>query len=118
MLMLMHIEKVTAKAGKKPTDMPIGWLDDGLAFVIRDKEKLVQEWLPVFFKQGKFASFTRKVRLSGQNAVIFVQRSKRCHSWFIFGSCIVGVSVRFSPEIKHKRARTRYLDTNTIREVA
>jgi HSF-type DNA-binding len=71
MLMLMQLEKVSAKTGKKPTDLPMGWLDDGLAFVIRDKEKLVRDWLPVFFKQTKFASFTRKVRLVVINTETF-----------------------------------------------
>ena len=61
MLMLVQMEKVAAKTGKRASDMPVGWLDNGLAFVIRDQGALVNDWLPIFFKQSKFSSFTRKV---------------------------------------------------------
>lgn len=61
MLMLMHIEKVSSKTAKKTGEEPLCWLDDGLSFCIRDKKELVSQWLPVFFRQAKFSSFTRKL---------------------------------------------------------
>lgn len=61
MLMLMHMDKIFAKSGKKPDQAPIGWVNNGLAFYIRDKNELVNKWLPIFFRQAKFSSFTRKL---------------------------------------------------------
>lgn len=61
MLMLIHIENVFAKSGKKTEEAPIGWTLDGRAFIIRSKDELVQNWLPQFFRHGKFQSFTRKL---------------------------------------------------------
>lgn len=59
--MLMHAERLTATSGKKPEDLPIGWSDKGQSFVIRNKVDLVSGWLPLFFRQAKFSSFTRKL---------------------------------------------------------
>lgn len=61
MLMLIHIERIQAKTGEKAESAPIGWVADGQAFVIRDKAKLCSKWLPLFFRQAKFSSFTRKL---------------------------------------------------------
>ena len=61
MLMLIHIEQVFAGSGKKPGKAPIEWALDGRAFIIRDRDVLVQSWLPMFFRYGKFQSFTRKL---------------------------------------------------------
>ena len=59
--MLIHIEQVFTSAGKKDEDAPIGWTLNGRAFIIRSKGELVQNWLPMFFRQGKFQSFVRKL---------------------------------------------------------
>ena len=62
MLMLAHIQKISAKSGKPGEKFaPIEWQKDGLSFVIRDKKKLVDQWLPAFFRQAKYSSFTRKL---------------------------------------------------------
>ncbi|GKY97504.1 hypothetical protein MPSEU_000708600 [Mayamaea pseudoterrestris] len=61
MLMLMHAERLAASTGKRPEEMPIGWVNNGLAFVIRSKTELVSGWLTLFFRQAKFSSFTRKL---------------------------------------------------------
>lgn len=61
MLMLIHVEQVFVEGGKKPGKAPIEWALDGRAFIIRDREELVQSWLPMFFRYGKFSSFTRKL---------------------------------------------------------
>ena len=61
MLMLIHIERISAMSGKRADEMPIGWTLQGRAFIIRSKDELVQTWLPKFFRHGKFQSFTRKL---------------------------------------------------------
>lgn len=61
MLLLIFVERSLIKAGKSTVSAPIAWTLDGQAFVIRDREELVQHWLPRFFPRGKFQSFTRKV---------------------------------------------------------
>jgi hypothetical protein len=61
MLMLIHAERTTVTSGKRSDDAAIAWALGGRAFVIRDKERVVQKWLPLFFRHGKFQSFTRKL---------------------------------------------------------
>lgn len=39
----------------------VSWILDGRAFIIRSKDDLVKDLLPMFFRQSKFASFTRKL---------------------------------------------------------
>jgi len=41
------------------------WLPHGKAFVIKKKEKFASQVLPVYFKQSKFTSFTRKLNRWG-----------------------------------------------------
>lgn len=61
MLLLIHIERNQIKAGKPVDRTPIAWVLEGRAFVIRERDELVHNWLPKFFRQGKFQSFTRKL---------------------------------------------------------
>lgn len=61
MLMLIYMDQEFAKSGKKAEEAPIGWTLEGRAFVIRNKENLVKDWMPLFFRHGKFQSFTRKL---------------------------------------------------------
>lgn len=61
MLMLMYVEREYAKSGRKPSDAPVAWMPDGNSFLIRSKETLVRDLLPLFFRQSKFSSFTRKL---------------------------------------------------------
>jgi hypothetical protein len=61
MLMLMYMEREYAKSGRKIETVPVAWMPDGNAFVIRSKEKFVSDLLPQFFRQSKFSSFTRKL---------------------------------------------------------
>lgn len=61
MMMLIHIEKVFVESGKRRETSPIGWTMGGRAFVIRERNELVNSWLPMFFRHGKFQSFTRKL---------------------------------------------------------
>jgi HSF-type DNA-binding len=63
MITLIHVERECAKQGKRPTctDESIGWVLEGKAFVIRNKEKFTKTWVPMFFGQAKLSSFTRKL---------------------------------------------------------
>lgn len=61
MLMLIHAERTTVTSGRRSDDAAIAWALGGRAFVIRDRERVVQKWLPMFFRHGKFQSFTRKL---------------------------------------------------------
>lgn len=61
MLLLIHIERTLIKSGRNTNRAPIAWTFDGRAFVIRDREQLLQDWLPLFFPRGKYQSFTRKL---------------------------------------------------------
>ena len=61
MLMLMHVDRAAAKSNKRLSEFPLSWTDDGKAFVIRDRTQLCNAWLPGFFGQAKFSSFTRKL---------------------------------------------------------
>jgi hypothetical protein len=67
MIVLIHVEKSTARHGRSNAHSlePIGWTNDGLSFVVRDKERLVRDLLPQFaFPRSKFDSFVRYVSVS------------------------------------------------------
>jgi len=75
MLMLTYVEKLAKDNGSDPL---MAWTPDGRAFVIHKKDALVSEVLPLFFKQGKFASFTRKLYRWGFRQVsISLERVQR-----------------------------------------
>jgi HSF-type DNA-binding len=61
MLMLMYVDRMLAKEGKRVDTAAISWTPSGHAFVIRDKDKVVSDLLPLFAGRGKFSSFTRKL---------------------------------------------------------
>jgi hypothetical protein len=61
MLLLVHVDRMCAKSGKREGDESIGWVNEGKSFAIRDKQHLTSRWLPLFFSQSKFSSFTRKL---------------------------------------------------------
>jgi len=61
MLALTHVNKHVAITGADPLQQSIGWVLEGHAFVIRNKEQFCLQWLPMFFGQAKFSSFTRKL---------------------------------------------------------
>eukprot|EP00543_Licmophora_paradoxa_P004362 CAMPEP_0202441758 /NCGR_PEP_ID=MMETSP1360-20130828/1260_1 /ASSEMBLY_ACC=CAM_ASM_000848 /TAXON_ID=515479 /ORGANISM="Licmophora paradoxa, Strain CCMP2313" /LENGTH=477 /DNA_ID=CAMNT_0049056881 /DNA_START=114 /DNA_END=1547 /DNA_ORIENTATION=- len=62
MLMLTYVEKdCAADSKKKPDESCVYWILEGRAFIIRNKDELVKTLLPMFFRQAKFPSFTRKL---------------------------------------------------------
>jgi HSF-type DNA-binding len=61
MITLIHVEKESSKQGKRPVEESIGWVLEGKAFVIRNKDKFTKTWVPMFFGQTKLSSFTRKL---------------------------------------------------------
>ncbi|GKY96828.1 hypothetical protein MPSEU_000642000 [Mayamaea pseudoterrestris] len=87
MLMLMHVDRSDAKSSRKARDSPLAWTDDGMAFVIRDQSALCSDWLPVFFQQAKFSSFTRKLYRWGFRQIKYHDKPKPLHSGELyFGS--------------------------------
>ena len=73
MLMMMHLERCFAKSGRHCEELPLSWTLEGRAFVIPGdhKDDFVKQWLPMFFPQGKFSSFTRKLYRWGFRQVCF-----------------------------------------------
>mmetsp|Transcript_7447 Transcript_7447/g.12975 ORF Transcript_7447/g.12975 Transcript_7447/m.12975 type:complete len:330 (-) Transcript_7447:224-1213(-) len=43
----------------------LGWIEEGRAFAIRNKDTFLKHIVPMFFKQTKFRSFTRQLNLWG-----------------------------------------------------
>jgi HSF-type DNA-binding len=70
MLMMMHVEKLHANSGKRAGQSPLEWMPDGRGFVIRSKERVVNDILPQFFPKTKFSSFTRKLYRWGFRQVV------------------------------------------------
>jgi hypothetical protein len=86
MCLLLHVDKIVDKSGKKIEDIPISWTTDGLSFVIRDKANLVSHWLPQFFKKGKFSSFTRKLYRWGFRQVNINETQTQSQGAMFFGN--------------------------------
>jgi len=61
MLTLTHVDRYVAASGADASEQSIGWVLEGHAFVIRDKDRFCAEFAPTFFGQAKFSSFTRKL---------------------------------------------------------
>jgi HSF-type DNA-binding len=64
MLMLTYAERDYSppeNGNDVDREAAVGWTLDGRAFIIRNKDDLVKGLLPMFFRQGKLASFTRKL---------------------------------------------------------
>jgi HSF-type DNA-binding len=68
--MMMHVEKLHANSGKRAGQSPLEWMPDGRGFVIRSKERVVNDILPQFFPKTKFSSFTRKLYRWGFRQVV------------------------------------------------
>lgn len=60
-LMLLHISRECKKSGRNIEEECISWDAGGKAVVVRDQNKLCDTWLPLFFGQAKYSSFTRKL---------------------------------------------------------
>lgn len=43
----------------------VSWIEEGMAFAIRNKDTFLKHIVPIFFKQTKFRSFTRQLNLWG-----------------------------------------------------
>ena len=60
--MLTYIEREHAtKHPETASSPPIAWVLGGNAFSVRNKADLVRDVLPLFFRESKFTSFTRKL---------------------------------------------------------
>ena len=61
MLTLTHVDRERSKSDIPESGESIGWVLDGTAFVVQNIDQLCATWLPLFFGQSKFSSFTRKL---------------------------------------------------------
>ena len=64
MLMLIYVDRENTGEKERKHILraaAVSWILDGRAFIIRSKDDLVKDLLPMFFRQSKFASFTRKL---------------------------------------------------------
>lgn len=87
MLMLTYVDKEYKTKGNEACEgISISWILDGRAFIIRSKEEFVKHLLPMFFRQAKFPSFTRKLYRWGFRQVSVAQeRSGTSRREMIFG---------------------------------
>jgi HSF-type DNA-binding len=60
-LLLTHVDTERKQTGIPSSGDCIGWVLDGTSFVVQDVDRLCSTWLPMFFGQTKFSSFTRKL---------------------------------------------------------
>jgi len=61
MMLIVYVESVCARPGRKKETESIGWIPDGKSFVIWNTQHFTTTWLAMFFGQLKFSSFTRKL---------------------------------------------------------
>ena len=67
-------------------NLPVEWTSDGTAFVIRNKDELVKKWLPLFFSQSKYSSFTRKLYRWGFRKTLLSKESDKGAPVVAFGN--------------------------------
>lgn len=79
MLLLVEVERMTAKSGKSPQKACLAWRPEGLSFVIRHGDDLVGKILPMVSCPAKFSSFLRKLYRWGFRQVVdrSVERSDK-----------------------------------------
>jgi len=63
----------------------ISWVRDGHAFVIKDRKELVDNLLPLFFREGKFPSFTRKLYRWGFRQICIPKGGNKKDRDLLFG---------------------------------
>jgi hypothetical protein len=79
MLLLTFVEREISKRTGIPEKACISWTRDGKAFIIRNREELVNNYVPRIFHihKAKFASFTRKLYRWGFRQVILRAKDDR-----------------------------------------
>lgn len=83
MLMLTYVDSENTMKGKH-IDC-ISWTPDASGFIIRDRNELVEKLLPLFFREGKFSSFTRKLYRWGFRQICIPKGQKKKDRDLIFG---------------------------------
>ena len=83
--MLTHVDRIRAKASRSEANECVSWAESGLAFVIRNRDEFVKGLLPLFFREAKFASFTRKLYRWGFRQICIPQGGDRKTREMIFG---------------------------------
>jgi len=61
MILIMYVERISARLRKGIDKESIEWTADGRTFVISHVKHFTSTWLPLFFGQLKFSSFIRKL---------------------------------------------------------
>jgi hypothetical protein len=82
MLMLTHVYS------QKPNDRGmdcISWTRDGHSFIIRNRNEFVGKLLPLFFREAKFSSFTRKLYRWGFRQICIPKSLNRKERDMVFG---------------------------------
>jgi hypothetical protein len=82
MLLLSHVDNVNNKG--EHIDC-ISWAHDGHTFLIRDTQELVDNLLPLFFREGKFSSFTRKLYRWGFRQICIAKGLDKKDRDMVFG---------------------------------
>lgn len=79
MLLLTFVDRENSKRIGSPEKPCISWTRDGKAFIIRNREELVSNYVPRIFHihKAKFASFTRKLYRWGFRQVILRAKDDR-----------------------------------------
>lgn len=78
----------------------VSWLPHGRSFVVRDRERFVQDVMPRFFKQTKFASFQRQLNLYGFRRI---EKKGPDHKSYFHKDFL-----RESPQLLESMARTHF----------
>eukprot|EP00980_Cylindrotheca_fusiformis_P007240 scaffold1525_cov142-Cylindrotheca_fusiformis.AAC.40 len=63
----------------------ISWARDGHTFIIRDRKELVDFLMPLFFRGGKFSSFTRKLYRWGFRQICVPKGGDKKNREMVFG---------------------------------
>jgi hypothetical protein len=72
-------------ADQQGSHFPVGWMHDGLSFIIRNESEFIRLVVPKFFKEGlKFSSFKRKLHRWGFRVVMRVKNQSNPNSIIIF----------------------------------
>jgi len=61
MMLMVYVERISARLGKRKGKESIEWTADGKSFVIWHVKDFTSSWLHMFFGKTKFLSFTRKL---------------------------------------------------------
>jgi len=88
MMLMVYVERISARLGKRKGKESIEWTADGKSFVIWHVKDFTSSWLHMFFGKTKFSSFTRKLYRWGfrQIKVCVSIKAGQCGRVLCFGN--------------------------------